>query len=167
MLSTSTKIQLDLPSFELTTQDMVSLGNEQIALIKIRVYDKHLTSFGKKFKPYSTRPFTVAKDSYLWKRLRPKGGKKTKSGGVYYKGGYAEYKAKSAGNGGKVDLTLSGNLMQSLNVVKATNTTFAISPTGKAATYAEKVDKERPFIGLSDAEVDILKDMIMAKLLGD
>jgi len=57
--------------------------------------------------------------------------------------------------------------MQSLNVVKATNTTFAISPTGKAATYAEKVDKERPFIGLSDAEVDILKDMIMAKLLGD
>jgi len=166
MLKTSTKINLDLPSFELTAQDMTQLGNEQIALIKVRIYDKHLTSYGDKFKPYSTRPFTVAKESYLWKRLRPKGGIKTKNGGMYFKGGYAEYKAKSTGNGGKVDLTLSGNLMQSLNVVSATNSTFAISPTGKAASYAEKVDKDRPFIGLSNKEVDILKDMILSKILG-
>jgi hypothetical protein len=56
--------------------------------------------------------------------------------------------------------------MQSLNVVSATNSTFAISPTGKAASYAEKVDKDRPFIGLSNKEVDILKDMILSKILG-
>jgi hypothetical protein len=166
MLKTSTKISLDLPDFKLTTQDMTAIGNEQIALIKIRIYDKNLTSFGKKFKAYSSRPFTVAKDGYLWKRLRPKGGIKTAKG-MYFKGGYAEYKARSTGNGGRVDLTLSGNLMQSLNVVKATNTTFAISPTGMAATYAEKVDKERPFIGLSDSEVGILRDMILSKILGD
>lgn len=155
-----------MPDFKLTTQDMTAIGNEQIALIKIRIYDKNLTSFGKKFKAYSSRPFTVVKDGYLWKRLRPKGGIKTAKG-MYFKGGYAEYKARSTGNGGRVDLTLSGNLMQSLNVVKATNTTFAISPTGMAATYAEKVDKERPFIGLSDSEVGILRDMILSKILGD
>lgn len=163
MIKTVVDIKLNLPNLQLTTQDMLATGNEAIALLKMRVYDKNEDLNGKPFKPYSTRPMFIAKDSPTAKRLKPKGGQKSVKGN-YYKGGYAEYKQASTGSS-DVNLTLSGNLLQSIQVVSADSKGFTISPTGTATTYAEKVDKARPFIGVTDDELEILKEVIISKLL--
>lgn len=164
MIKTVVDIKLNLPNFALTAQDMLQTGNEAIALLKIRVYDKNKALSGQAFKPYSTRPFTVKTGSDTAKRLKPKGGKKTTKG-VFYQGGYAEYKKASTGSS-DVNLTLSGNLLQSIQVVNANPKSFTISPTGTAVSYAQKVDAARPFIGITDDELDILKQVIIDKLLG-
>lgn len=162
MIKTVVDIKLNLPKISLTAQDMLQTGNEAIALLKMRVYDKNEDLEGKPFKPYSTRPFTVRADSETAKRLKPKGGEK-RNNGVFYKGGYQEYKSSSTGST-DVNLTLSGNLLQSIQVTNANEKSFTISPTGSAKKYALKVDSTRPFIGVTDAELEILKEILLQKL---
>lgn len=162
MIKTVVNIKLNLPQISLTAQDMLQTGTEAIALLKMRVYDQNKDLDGKPFKPYSTRPFMVRNGSDTAKRLKPKGGQK-RNGGVFYKGGYKEYKASSTGSS-DVNLTLSGNLLQSIQVTDANAKSFTISPTGSAKKYALKVDTARPFIGVTNAELEILKEIILQKL---
>lgn len=164
MIKAKVNINLNLPNMALTAQDMIQTANEAIALLKMRVYEKNEDLDGKDFKPYSTRPLAIQPNSQTFKSLKPKGGIKTKNGGVFYKGGYREYKRSSTGSD-QVNLTLSGNLLQSIQVKEADADGFVIGPTGTATKYALKVHEARSFIGVTDDELEILKEVIIAKLL--
>ena len=159
-------IDLNLPYIEFTSADMKSIGNDAIALIKERTQEG-LDVNDKPFDAYSTKPIYVSKTSKTGKKLSPKGGRKTESGkSVFYQGGYSQYKKASSGSD-KVDLTLSGNMMQSLVVKDATNTSFTIGIKGPAEKYAYEVNDEREFIGLSKEDsaivTEIVQQMIMDK----
>ena len=91
--------------------DSMIASADTIALVRLRTYSGLDTS-DKPFAKYSTRPIYVEKDA----PLEPRGGMETPRG-MYFKGGYREYKMKSRRYtaGGKnqtaeVDLTLSGAL---------------------------------------------------------
>ncbi len=159
-------IDLNLPYIEFTTSDMRSIGNDAIALIKERTQEG-LDVNDKPFESYSTKPTYISKSSKTAKGLSPKGGKKTESGkSVFYQGGYSQYKKESSGSN-KVDLTLSGNMMQSLVVKDASNKSFTIGIKGPAEKYAYEVNDDREFIGLSkedsDTITEIVQQMIMDK----
>jgi hypothetical protein len=115
---------------------------------------KGLSSNGGKFKEYSREPMYIA---YKGARLKPKGGTRVSRTGasIYYAGGYQQYKhdsRKRQGGQGKtaeVDLVLSGQLMNNLVVLEATNTRFRI--------------------GLTDNEINILVNAVafdISKKLG-
>lgn len=164
MIKAKVEINLNLPNLTLTAQDMIATANESIALLKMRVYEKNKDLDDKPFKQYSNRPISIKLNSDTAKRLKPKGGVKTAFGSVFYKGGYREYKQMSTGSD-EVNLTLSGNLLQSIQVINANNQGFVIGPTGSATRYALKVHNERSFIGITDSELEILKDVIISKLI--
>lgn len=65
-------------------------------------------------------------------------------------------RGKVAGQSANVDLVLSGQLMNNLIVLEATSTRFRIGLTKHVRYYGYSVDNDRPYIGLSDKEIDIL-----------
>ena len=120
-------------------------------------------------KAYSTNPIYISRSGKTAKRLKPKGGRKTKRS-VFYAGGYREYKRASTtgskGPGsGKPNLTLSGQLLRSIRLGRVTRTRAIVRMWGRPKVYGSYVDSKRPFFGISrnDSKVigalfrDILK----------
>lgn len=148
-----------------TIKDSQITALDTIALIRSRVYAGKDTN-DHPFKEYSERPIYISYRA----NLPPKGGEQTPKG-VYYKGGYREYKRKSRRYtpGGKnqtaeVDLTLSGNLMNNLITTNATRTSYAIGLSSKVRSYGYDVHRERPFIGLSKSDQRVLTNAIAARM---
>ena len=165
-------LNLNLPIINTTKPMMMSIAQDIMAIIKVRIYkglDFNLT----KFKAYSTKPIYINYKSTTYKRLKPKGGiKKPKS--MFFAGGYAEYKEKSRkrsnsieGQTAAVDLTLSGMMLQNFVVLDATNTKFTIGLLPPVQDYGYAVNQTRGFIGLADKEVDQLIQIVKANLLGE
>lgn len=165
-----TKINLSLPSLAMTQPKMLAIGLDMVSIIKIRIY-KGLDANEKPFLGYSTKPLFVAKKSPLARRLAPKGGIKTKNG-MFFAGGYREYKEKSRrrsnaieGQTAEVDLTLSGMMIQNFTVLSSTSRSFVIGLLPPVRHYGYNVNSRRSFIGLSPKEVDQLIEIVKANLL--
>lgn len=150
-----------LPKVDRTT--MAALGQLATATINLRIRDGQSTE-GKRFKPYSTRKITIRLDSGTAARLKPKGGRLSRSGdSMVFDGGYAEYKKLSRKGGivgHEVDLTLSGSMLRRLGVKSTTKDSVEVGVSHESATYAGAVDKERPFLSISERELDELADEI-------
>ena len=155
-----TKVNIKLPRSLWTARDSMGLAMNTLASIKLRT-SNGIDANGVKFTGYSTNPIYIAKRGA---RLSPKGGVESRSGkSVYYAGGYKEYKHKSrerssepgSTDSAEVDLVLSGNMMNSLEVKEATPTGFIIG-LNKNAQYGYIVNETREFLGLSPDDVEIL-----------
>lgn len=156
-----------------TEADSAAIGEASVGIMIARVYEGQGAD-GEPFAPYSTRPMTVSLGSETALRLAPKGGQpvKDKTGkvtGIRYPGGYRQYKHESRRRGlragtAEVDLTLSGQLMRSLRVVMADETSAVVGVTGAPQEYAEAVDAKRPFLGLTAAEAQELEDEVVARI---
>lgn len=127
-----------------------------IALIKMRTM-KGISSKGARFKKYSTKKIYI---SLRGARLKPKGGRLSRTGkSMYFEGGYREYKKKSRlGNiqTAEVDLTLSGVLMNSIQVKETTATSYTIGLARQGEPYGYYVNQKRPFMGLLKKEQQII-----------
>ena len=154
------KVKLNLPRDIWTAKDTKALASNTVATVKRRTM-KGVSSKGKKFKKYSTNPLYV---SFRGARLKPKGGTRLSRTGksIYYADGYRQYKEDSRkrrggqGQTAEVDLVLSGQLMNNLVVLQATETRFRIGLTKHVRHYGYEVHKVRPYIGLTDNEIDTL-----------
>ena len=161
------RIDLNVPRDLWTAQDSLRLGQNMLAVIKMRT-SEGLDADGQPFKKYSTKPLYVAKRGA---RLTPKGGRPSRTGkSVYYAGGDKQYKHESrrrggAGDSAEVDLVLSGNLMNNLIVTEATQNHFKIGLTRQVQNYGYVVNKTREYIGLTNDEVDILVESIRFDML--
>ena len=169
----SVKLKLKLPQNVWSAKDTKAIALNTVATVKRRTM-KGLSSNGGKFKKYSREPMYV---SFKGARLKPKGGTRVSRTGasIYYAGGYQQYKhdsRKRQGGRGKtaeVDLVLSGQLMNNLVVLEATDTRFRIGLTKHVQHYGYEVHKVRPFIGLTDDEINILVNAVafdISKKLG-
>ena len=159
------KVDLKLPSSLWTAKDSARLGLNTVAAIKLRT-SKGLDADGRPFKPYSTKPLYVPNTGAV---LTPKGGRVSRTGrSVYYKSGYREYKMKSRrygrGSSALVDLVLSGAMMNNLVLMEATKHRFIIGLTNRVRSYGYDVHAERPFIGLSPRDVNVLVSAVQAEL---
>lgn len=127
-----------------------------IALIKRRTM-KGIDSKGKPFKKYSTNPISV---SIRGARLKPKGGRVSSSGkSMYFVGGYKEYKESSRLGlltTAEVDLTLSGVLMNSIQVLESSRYSYKIGLAPQGKPYGYYVNKKRSFLGLTRKEKGII-----------
>ena len=167
------KVKLNLPRDIWTAKDTKALASNTVATVKRRTM-KGVSSKGKKFKKYSTNPLYV---SFRGARLKPKGGTRLSRTGksIYYADGYRQYKEDSRkrrggqGQTAEVDLVLSGQLMNNLVVLQATETRFRIGLTKHVRHYGYEVHKVRPYIGLTDNEIDTLVNAVafdISKKLG-
>lgn len=155
-----------------TTRDSMATAADTIALVRLRTYaglDTKDRPFGS-YAPYSQKPLYVA---FKGARLKPKGGRKTKSGkSMFFQGGYKEYKEKSRRRrtkGGvnqtaEIDLTLSGALMNNLVTTSATKTSFTIGLSGAVKSYGYYVNARRPFIGLSASDRVKVTNAVAARI---
>lgn len=127
-----------------------------IALIKRRTM-RGIDAKGAPFKKYSTKPIYIAKRGA---RLKPKGGRLSRTGkSMYFSGGYREYKQRSRLGSiqtAEVDLTLSGILMNSIQVLEATSYSYTIGLAAQGRPYGYYVNQKREFLGLTSKEVDII-----------
>lgn len=169
----SVKLKLKLPQNVWSAKDTKTIALNTVATVKRRTM-KGLSSNGGKFKKYSREPMYV---SFKGARLKPKGGTRVSRTGasIYYAGGYQQYKHDSRTRQGgreetaEVDLVLSGQLMNNLVVLEATDTRFRIGLTKHVQHYGYEVHKVRPFIGLTDDEINILVNAVafdISKKLG-
>lgn len=171
----------------LTAKDMRAVGNDIVATIRKRTL-AGIDRRGNPFKGYSTRPIYVA---VRGARLAPKPGRWSRSRrSVYYAGGYREYKlasrlpgqgaaiASAVQAGGaalsaivgqlgtaEVDLTLSGRMLQSLHVSKATASTVEVSLGASEALYGVHVNEQRQFVGLTKDEATAAGEDIAAVIV--
>ena len=154
----STKIKLKIPSSLWTAGDSARVASNTLASIKIRT-GKGISAEGIKFEEYSQNPLYV---SFKGARLKPKGGRKSRTGkSVYYENGYEQYKHESRkrskrAKSANVDLILSGQLMNNLVVLDARIDGFTIGLTKHVRHYGYDVNAIRPFLGLTKKEIDIL-----------
>jgi hypothetical protein len=151
------KVKLNLPSSLWTAKDSARLAADTLAAIKLRT-SKGIDANGAPFIDYSTRPLYV---SYRGARLKPKGGRVSRTGlSVYYKGGYKQYKVESRrmgrGSSALVDLVLSGTLMNNLVILHADAQRFIIGLTQHVRHYGYEVNNDREFLGLSQRDVNVL-----------
>ena len=174
----ATKVSLNIPSKLWTQQDSARLGLNTLASIKLRT-SRGIDANGKSFKKYSTKPIYIGLKSNTAKRLKPKGGRKTKRS-MYFKGGYAEYKKKSrkrtkgpnvrkAGatrkQSSEVDLVLSGQLMQNFVLKSSSSTGFTLGLTKHVSHYGYHVNKKREYLGLTKQDVDVLVEAVTLDLM--
>ena len=146
-----------------TKQDSLRTGLDTLALIKARTM-RGVSSTGARFKEYSSRPIYISKNAFP----TPKGGRLSRTGDtVYYANGYREYKKRSRrfGSGGarataEVDLTLTGNLMNGLQVIKHSKKSFTIGLIEPVRHYGYEVHDARPFIGLTYKESQMITEVI-------
>lgn len=136
----NTKIDLNLPDFTLSQKDLQYIANEVISTIKERT-EEGLDADGKPFKPYSKRPIKVYDK--------------------VYKGGYAEYKSKKGVK--KPNLKESGKLLNSIKSKDVGGDDFKVVVEG--VSYAEKVFEDRPILGLTKSEVEVIKDKILERII--
>jgi len=163
-MASKVKVSITIPELW-TVRDSQITALDTIALVRSRVYAGKDTS-DRPFKEYSERPIYISYQA----NLPPKGGEKTPKG-VYYEGGYREYKRKSRRYtpGGKnqtaeVDLTLSGALINNLITTNATKTSYTIGLSSKVQSYGYDVHRDRPFIGLSNSDQRKLTNAIAARM---
>jgi len=155
------KVKLKFPKQLWSKKDTMRLAMNTLASIKLRT-SKGLDADGKPFEDYSTKPIYIPIGKGTGARLKPKGGRVSRTGNsVFYSGGYQEYKHDSRKRGGpddsaEVDLVLSGALMNNLVVLNAQQTKFTIGLTSHVQYYGYYVNEKREFIGLSDKDVDVL-----------
>lgn len=158
------QVNIKIPRSLWTAKDTLRLAQNTLASIKLRT-SRGLDADGRPFKdykPYSTKPLYVSKRGA---RLKPKGGRPSKTGeSVYYEGGYQQYKKLSRDRGGEgdsaeVDLVLSGNMMNNLIVKQATEDMFVIGLSNKAQ-YGYIVNRDRQFLGLSPQDIEILVEAV-------
>ena len=160
------KVKLDLTIPQIwSAQDSMIASADTIALVRLRTYSGKDTS-DKPLAKYSTRPIYVEKDA----PLEPRGGVQTERG-MYFKGGYREYKMKSrrytAGGRNQtaeVDLTLSGALMNNLITTKATKSGYTIGLSSAVKDYGYRVNARRSFIGLSPTDQTKLTAAIASRI---
>ena len=159
------KVKLNLPSSVWTASDSASLASNTLASIKLRT-SKGVDANGAPFDGYSTNSIYV---KYKGARLKPKGGRKSRSGkSVFYAGGYKQYKhesrkrkrGKAVGQSAEVDLVLSGQLMNNFIVLEAKSSSFKLGLTKHVQHYGYDVNNEREYIGLTKKEVDILVETV-------
>jgi len=157
------KVNLKLPASVWSANDTKRLASNTLATVKLRT-SRGISSTGAPFIEYSTKPLYVA---FKGARLKPKGGRVSRTGNsVFYKDGYKQYKQESrkrtgkAGESAEVDLVLSGQLMNNLVILEATETRFRIGLTKHVQHYGYEVHKKRPYIGLTDDEINILVDAV-------
>ena len=155
---------LKLPKDIWTAEDTMMLALDTVAAVKLRT-SKGISSRGKSFKKYSTKPIYVA---FKGARLKPKGGRlsRTKKS-VFYKKGYRQYKQESRqrsrsgeGSSAEVDLVLSGQLMNNLVVIEADRNSFKIGLTKQVKSYGYYVNEKRPFIGLTKDDIKNLTEAV-------
>ena len=156
-----TKVNIKVPRSLWSARDTQRLAMNTLASIKLRT-SRGIDANGRPFKKYSTTPIYVA---FKGARLKPKGGRKSRTGkSVFYQGGYRQIKEDSrrrggAGDSAKVDLVLSGNMMNNLIIKEATATGFTIGLTDHAQ-YGYIVNSSREFLGLSPKDIDILVEAV-------
>lgn len=73
---------------------------------------------------------------------------------------YARRKAKSGRQVAFVDLTWTGDLLRSFRVKAATASRIVVGMSGAAALYGTRVNKQKPFIGLSKGDIARLRPLI-------
>ena len=146
-----------------TAKDMEELAQAQVSAIVVRTFQRGQGPDGQKFKPYSTKPIYV---STKLARLKPKGGRPSRTGAsVYYSGGYRHYKKDSRSGGVRsgrspangVDLVLSGEMMESFKVVRVRRLRAIIGLTGSAKIYGTYVNSARPWIGVAKKDRKYLR----------
>lgn len=158
----ATKVDIKIPRTIWSAQDSMKLALNTLAMIKLRT-SEGIDANGKAFKEYSQKTLYV---SFKGARLKPKGGRKTKSGkSIYYKGGYQQYKHESRrrnknADSAEVDLVLSGQLMNNLVVKEATPQGFRIGLTEHVSSYGYHVNAKREFLGLTPKDVEILLEAV-------
>lgn len=161
----SAKVKLNLPSSLWTAKDSAKLALNTLAAIKLRT-SRGIDANGQPFTDYSTKPIYI---SYRGARLKPKGGRVSRTGqSVYYENGYEQYKQESrrhgAGSSALVDLVASGILMNNLMVLQATEDFFIIGLTQQVRHYGYDVNARREFLGLSPQDVDVLVSAVELEL---
>jgi len=159
------KLNLNLPSSLWTAKDSARLAADTLAAIKLRT-SKGIDANGTPFIDYSTQPLYV---SYRGARLKPKGGRVSRTGlSVYYKGGYEQYKIESRrmgrGSSALVDLVLSGTLMNNLVILHADAQRFIIGLTQHVRHYGYEVNDDREFLGLSQRDVNMIVSAVQFNL---
>jgi len=139
-----------------TSQNNQVHALNSIALIKRRTM-RGIDAKGNGFKGYSTKGIYI---SFKGARLKPKGGRLSRSRkSMYFEGGYKEYKQKSRrGNiqTAEVDLVLSGILMNSIQVLNSTGTSYTIGLARQGRHYGYHVNRTREFLGLTRREQEII-----------
>lgn len=167
--------------------DTLAVGQGAVALIQRRS-ESGIDAFGRPFAPYSTKgPIYINPNLGTGALLTPKGGQRTyvgkgrKKRGVTmrFDGGYREYKAKSRklGKGkvgpvnspyaaatAEVDLVLSGRMLNSLRVRSHTRLQALVGVGDEVKEYAQAVHDQRPFVGLTDKDIEVLLPGIEARL---
>ena len=155
------KVKLKFPKKLWTKKDTMRLAMNTLASIKLRT-SQGLDADEVKFDDYSDKPIYIPIGKGTGARLKPKGGRVSRTGNsVFYSGGYQQYKEESRKRGSgddsaEVDLVLSGALMNNLVVLNAEETKFTIGLTSHVRHYGYYVNETREYIGLSDKDVEIL-----------
>jgi hypothetical protein len=155
------KVKLKFPKKLWTKKDTMRLAMNTLASIKLRT-SKGLDADEVKFDDYSDKPIYIPIGKGTGARLKPKGGRVSRTGNsVFYSGGYQQYKEESRKRGSgddsaEVDLVLSGALMNNLVVLNAEETKFTIGLTSHVRHYGYYVNETREYICLSDKDVEIL-----------
>lgn len=111
-------------------------------------------------KRVAMAPVRISKEDLKWSN---KGGRLV--------GGYKKFRQLAGRKVDKVDLTLSGRMMNSFrfDVLRArgdvTQIVFGVSPSQDEKAY--QTNKQRQWLGLSDAEIDVIeKDIEKAAMKG-
>ncbi len=148
------------------------------------LWEKQITTKGKKFKKYSTNTLVIPSGAFFadgWKTsnkrlLKSKEASFTKRNSKYWvviKGGYAKLKSnRFPQDGGKVNLHVTGGMLDSLAIVKHGNNSITIgfnsSEQAKKAMYHEvtvagKSKVKRQFMNLPQKEVNKITHRLQAR----
>ena len=129
---------------------MGELAQDLMVAVSVRTFDEGLDTNDSPHKRYSEKPIYIGLKSRTARRLKPKGGRLSRTGkSVFYAGGYAHYKAASTRTVRKVTLTLSGQMRRSFRVLRFSKAAATIGLSGQAKVYGSFVNDSRPWIGLS------------------
>lgn len=127
------------------------VGNQAKAVIINRTLQGESLGGGA-FSSYSKKPYYASAQNRKPGVPAPRGGRKTAKGRVY-EGGYGEYKA-AIGRGGKPQLSLTGNMLQSIQVhVSSAKRVILFFGDAFANNKASGLHGGKfPFFGIKDSE---------------
>jgi hypothetical protein len=129
---------------------MDEVAQDVTVSVDIRAFSKGLDTDDTPHKPYSVKPIYISLKGATARRLKPKGGRLSRTGkSVFYAGGYAHYKAASTRSAGSVTLQLTGQMRREFRVLRFSKTAATIGLSGPAKVYGSFVNNSRPWIGLS------------------
>lgn len=147
------------------------LGLAAVTMIVDRTQNENLDASGNAFAPYSTRPFAmpvIPGSKTAITRLHKSGLAEyftSKKGSLWaiITGGYAAYKRERFGqDGGHVNLTATGAMLQSVRVIRvdvATGTVTIGFTRDEEAQKAAYVQRKRVFMGLTNAQQEQIAQM--------